>query len=147
VVWQQTLTAGDGPTKLLSQSASGGAVSTLTSSAGNHLSRDGVTAWLETSTSTSSGRLGGTVTTVTGLKAISGSDEVSTISSLAGVNLYAVGGGQVVFGEAGKIYSWNASTKKSSLRLETPPGQVMVSGSIMYFVMGSTQKVYKLALD
>jgi len=147
VVWQQTLTAGDGPTKLLSQSASGGAVSTLTSSAGNHLSRDGVTAWLETSTSTSSGRLGGTVTTVTGLKAISGSDEVSTISSLAGVNLYAVGGGQVVFGEAGKIYSWNASTKKSSLRLETAPGQVMVSGSTMYFVMGSTQKVYKLALD
>ena len=87
------------------------------------------------------------LTTVTGLKAISGNDVVSTISSLAGVNLYAVGGGQVVFGEAGKIYSWNASTKKSSLRLETAPGQVMVSGSTMYFVMGSAQKVYKLALD
>ena len=84
---------------------------------------------------------------VTGLKAISGNGVVSTISSLAGVNLYAVGGGQVVFGEAGKIYSWNASTKKSSLRLETAPGQVMVSASTMYFVMGSTNKVYKLALD
>jgi hypothetical protein len=146
-IWQQPASGGTGASTLLSQPLNGGASTTLTSSAGNYLSRDGVTAWLETSTSTSSGRLGGTATTVTGLKAISGNDEVSTISSLAGVNLYAVGGGQVVFGEAGKIYSWNASTKKSSLRLETAPSQVMVSASTMYFVMGSAQKVYKLALD
>ena len=146
-IWQQPASGGTGATTLLTQPLSGGAFSTLTTNAGNHVSRDGVTAWLETSTSTSSGRLGGVVATVTGLKAISGNGTVTTISSAAGVMLYAVGGGHVVFGEAGKIYTWNANSKTSTLRLETAPGQILVSGSTLYFVMGTTQVVYKITMD
>jgi hypothetical protein len=145
-IWQQPASGGTGATTLLTQPLSGGAFSTLTTNAGNHVSRDGVTAWLETSTSTSSGRLGGVVATVTGLKAISGNGTVTTISSAAGVMLYAVGGGHVVFGEAGKIYTWNANSKTSTLRLETAPGQILVSGSTLYFVMGNGQTVYRVGL-
>lgn len=97
-------------------------------------------------TSTSSGRLGGTVTTVTGLKAISGNGSVTTISSVTGVNLYAVGGGQVAYGEAGKIYTWNAATKTSTLRLEAAPVQMLISGNTLYFTLGSSQAVYQVTL-
>ena len=106
-----------------------------------------MTAWLETSTSTGGSRLGGTVTTVTGLKAISGNGTVTTISSVTGVNLYAVSGGSVIFGEAGKVYSWNSTTKQSRLLLETAPTQIIAAGKTIYFVMGTTQVLYKILID
>jgi hypothetical protein len=43
--------------------------------------------------------------------------------------------------------TWNANNKTSTLRLETAPGQILVSGSTLYFVMGTTQVVYKIAID
>ena len=66
---------------------------------------------------------------------------------MAAVNLYAVGGGKVVFGELGKVYSWSAETKASTLLMETAPTQVTMSGATMYFVMGAAQAVYKLVLQ
>ncbi len=101
----------------------------------------------ETVTSTSSGSYGGSTTTVSGLKASTTNNQVESVSTLASVNLYAVGGGNVVYGEAGKVYSWNSVTKSSTLRIETAPTQVMVSGSMMYFVMGAAHAVYKISMN
>ena len=145
-IWQQTATGGTGAITLLSQAVSGGEVTTLSSSAGNYQLRDGVVAWLETTT-TSTGGIGGTVPTVTGLKVIVGNQPMATISSRAGVNLYGVGGAQVVFGEAGKVYSWNTTTKTSTLLIDTAPSQVFQSGSTLYFVMGNSQTVYRITLN
>ncbi len=145
-IWQQTATGGTGAITLLSQAVSGGEVTTLSSSAGNYQLRDGVVAWLETTT-TSTGGIGGTVPTVTGLKVIVGNQPMATISSRAGVNLYGVGGAQVVFGEAGKVYSWNANTKSSTLLIDAAPNQVLQSGSTLYFVMGASKAVYRVVLN
>ena len=70
----------------------------------------------------------------------------STVSSLSSAVLYGAGAGQLLFGESGKVYSWNAATRSSTLRVEAAPNQVMVSGSSVYFVMGATQTVYRLVL-
>jgi len=47
----------------------------------------------------------------------------------------------------GKVYSWSANAKTSTLLMETAPTQVTMSGSTMYFVMGAAQAVYKLVLQ
>ena len=107
--------------------------------------RDGVLAWRETVSSTNTGRFGGTATTVSGIKA-SALGSTSTVSSLSSAVLYGAGAGQLLFGESGKVYSWNAATRSSTLRIEAAPNQVMVSGSSVYFVMGTTQTVYRLVL-
>ncbi len=107
--------------------------------------QDEVLAWCETVSSTSTGRFVGTVTTVTGIKAAA-LGSTSTVSSLSAAILYGAGPGQLLLGEPGKVYSWNAATRSSTLRIEAAQNQVMVSGSSVYFVMGATQTVYRLEL-
>ena len=70
----------------------------------------------------------------------------STLSTSAAFNLYAVGGGKVVFGELGKVKSWNAETKTPILLMETVSAQVTMSGATMYFVVGAAQALYELVL-
>ena len=41
----------------------------------------------------------------------------------------------------------NATTQRSTLLLETVPTQLMAVGKTLYFVMGTTQVVYKIAID
>jgi hypothetical protein len=48
-------------------------------------------------------------------------NQTYSLSTVPSVNLYAVSGGNVIFGEAGKVYSWNATAKRSTLLLETTP--------------------------
>lgn len=148
VIWQQT-TPGNtsGPYTLLAQAVTGGAISTLSSNAGNFQLRDGIAAWTESVTTQTTGRIPGTTTTVTGLKASTSDNVIYELSTLASVNLYAVSGGNVIFGEAGKVYVWNASTKRSTVLLETAPSQLMAVGKTVYFLMGPTQVVYKISLD
>jgi hypothetical protein len=69
------------------------------------------------------------------------------LSTLASVRLYAVSGGNVIFGEAGKVYSWSSTTQRATLLLETAPSQLMAVGKTVYFLMGTTQVVYKISLD
>jgi uncharacterized protein (DUF1778 family) len=148
VAWLQSATgsASGGSANLMSQPVAGGSTQTVSSNASEgFVLRDGVLAWRETLTSTSTGRYGGPVTTVTGIKA-SALGSTSTVSSLSSAVLYGAGAGQLLFGESGKVYSWNAATRSSTLRIEAAPNQVMVSGSSVYFVMGATQTVYRLAL-
>ena len=60
--------------------------------------------------------------------------------------LYGAGAGQLLFGESGKVYSWNAATRSSTLRIDAAPSQVMVGGTSVYFAMGATQTVYRITL-
>ena len=149
VIWQQTVPGStSGPFTLIAQAVSGGTLTTLSTSAGNFQLRDGVAAWTESvTTGTSSGRLPGTTTTITGLKASTSDNRIHTLSTLPSVTLYAVSGGHVIFGEAGKVYSWNANTQRSTVLLDTPPAQLMAVGKTVYFVMGNTQVVHKVSTD
>jgi len=61
--------------------------------------------------------------------------------------LYGTGGGHVVFGEMGKTYSWNAATKMPTLRIDSAPNQVLMTGNSLYFVMGVSQSVYRALLN
>ena len=47
-------------------------------------------------------------------------------------------GNDQLFGESGKVYSWDAATRSSTLRIDAAPSQVMVGGTSVYFVMGAT---------
>ncbi len=86
--------------------------------------QDGVLAWCETVSSTSTGRFVGTVTTVTGIKAAA-LGSTSTVSSLSAAILYGAGPGQLLLGESGKVYSWNAATRsdtaRKNLMINKPP--------------------------
>lgn len=96
--------------------------------------RDGVLGWRETSSSGNS------------LKA-DALGQTSVVSPLNSALLYGAGAGQLVFGEQGKTYSWNAATRTRQLRIDASPNQVWISGRQMYFVMGAAQTVFRLTLD
>ncbi len=135
VIWQQTPIGGstDSTSTLVSQPIAGGTSSTLATNATSLKTGDGVAAWME---STGSNRT---------LKArFAGS--VRTLSTLSTATLYGTTSGQVVFGEQGKTYSWNANTNSSTLRLDTAPGQAITSGGYLYFVLGNGQTVYRVGL-
>jgi hypothetical protein len=135
VIWQQTPIGGstDSTSTLVSQPIAGGTSSTLATNANSLKTGDGVAAWIE---STGSNRT---------LKArFAGS--VRTLSTLSTATLYGTTSGQVVFGEQGKTYSWNANTNSSTLRLDTAPGQAITSGGYLYFVLGNGQTVYRVGL-
>jgi hypothetical protein len=135
VIWQQTPIGGstDSTSTLVSQPIAGGTSSTLAINATSLKTGDGVAAWVE---STGSNRT---------LKArFAGS--VRTLSTLSTATLYGTTSGQVVFGEQGKTYSWNANTNSSTLRLDTAPGQTITSGGYLYFVLGNGQTVYRVGL-
>ena len=120
---------------IVSLPVAGGTASTVSTNANENFQlHDGVLTWVE-STSTNKA-----------LKAlVNGS--TSTISSITSAVLYGTGGGFVVFGEANKTYSWNASTKTSTLLIDTAPNQVMLGGNTLYFVMGASKAVYRVVLN
>lgn len=135
VVWQQSPVGGNssGLVTLLTQSLTGGSSSTLSTTANSSFQlRDGVVAWTETN---------GTAKAV---KAAT-SAVTSTLSALTSGQLLATGSGYVVYGELGKVYSWNSSGGASTLRIESAPGQVFVTGGAMIFTMGNS--VYRVTLN
>ena len=71
----------------------------------------------------------------------------NTVSGVTSLMLYGTGGGFVVFGESGKTYSWNASTKSSTLLIDAAPNQVLLKGSTLYFLMGASKTVYRVSLQ
>lgn len=117
--------------------AGGSATTASTATSQLFLLRDGVLAWLEPTSSTSSSLTG------TLLKA-SAQGITSIISTNATYPLMGAGGGHVVFGELGKTYSWNAITRSSTVRIDAQP-RVVVNGRYVYFEWGGT--VYRMVLD
>lgn len=135
VAWLQSAVGATSSSTIVSTPLSGGTVSTVSTAANQSFQlRDGVLAWIE-STSTSKA-----------LKAmVNGS--TSTVSSLSSTVLYGAGGGFVVYGELGKVYVWKSSSKTSQLVLDTAPNQVKLRGTTMYFVMGADKAAYKVVLN
>ena len=120
---------------LLSQPLAGGPTATVSSNANENFQlHDGVLSWMETSATSKAIKAWVRGTT-------------STISSVSSAVLYGTGGGFVVFGEQGKTYSWNSSTRSATLLIDTAPRQVLLGGSSLYFVMGASQAVYRLDLN
>ena len=134
MAWQQSPIGGnaDGSITLLTQPLAGGTTTTVASKAdAGFLLEDGVLAWTETGAGTKT------------LKAAT-LDSTSTLSTLSSAVLYANGGGQVLYGASGKLYSWAAATGTSTLRLETPPTQVFVAGGAAVFTANGA--VYRVVL-
>lgn len=137
VVWLQSPASSAVGTaiSLMSLPVAGGTASEITSSASESFwLRDGVLGWRETGSSGNS------------LKAHA-FGQTSVVSMLNSSLLYGAGAGQLVFGEQGKTYSWDAATRTRKLRIDASPNQVWISGRQMYFVMGAAQTVFRLTLD
>lgn len=134
-VWQQSPPGGNssGLVSLLAQPLTGTGVATLsTTAAGSFQLRDGVLAWTETNGTAKAVKAATTLVT-------------TSLSALTSSQLYATGSGQVVFGELGKIYSWNSNGAATTLRIESAPGSMFVTGNAMIFNMGSS--VYRVTLN
>jgi hypothetical protein len=131
VIWLQSpVGAYNRISTLVSQPIAGGANAILATNATSLMAADGVVSWLEGSS----------------LKARY-AGEVRTLSSLKPVaNLYGTSAGHVVFADQSKLYSWNASSNTTVLRLDITPGQVITNGGYLYFVLGNGQMVYRVSL-
>lgn len=134
IAWQRSPVGGsvDGTVSLITQPLSGGASTTLASGASaSFLLRGGVLAWRESAP------------TSPAVKAASAAG-TTVLSPLSSGVLYASGEGKVIYGETGWVYSWNSATGLRTLRLETAPGAVFVTGGAMIFTVNSA--VYRVGL-
>lgn len=120
---------------------SAGATSTIASANITNFSlRDGVLAWLDKQSNTGQKLQASTA------------DNTSTVSSTAPgaqiTTLHGTSGGVVVYSEFGKVKSWNSADGKSALRLDgTPTEPVLLTGKVMYFVLGADNTLYKVPLN
>jgi hypothetical protein len=135
VAWQQSpvgTSVGD-TFALVSQPLAGGASTTWSASATSFLLRDGVLAWVETG--------------IGGARAVKAATmgNVYTLSILSTSTLLAVGGGQVAYAEQGKVYTFDAATGQTRLRVDAlPAGPVFVTGGALVFSVGAS--VYSVSL-
>jgi hypothetical protein len=135
VAWRRQLLtppANSGAT-LFTENMFGGQRTTVSTSMEKFLLSDGLLAWAEI-----------TAPAVRSIKASVGGSTTQISSSTTSL-LYATSGGFVVYGEGGKVYSWNNVTQKSTLRLDVAPTAVMMSGSRLFFVLGP--QIYRVLLD
>jgi hypothetical protein len=96
--------------------------------------RGGLLAWAETAAG--------------GARAIKTSTATSTVtlSNLSSSTLLANGDGRVAFAEQGRVYTFEAATGRSTLRVETAPtGTAFITGGALVFsVQGA---VYRVVLN
>jgi hypothetical protein len=137
VAWSRTPPGGtpDGFEALVVRSITPGAGASVVSTAmAPFVLRDGVLAWREVPSSAL--RL---------VKGYTASGAVTTISQSASSVLHGTAGGQVVYGELGKAWSWNSLTDARTLRIDSAPGTVLVTAGQIYFTMGEQQQLYRAA--
>lgn len=126
-VWQRSPIGGstDATVTLLTSPLTGGASTIVaTGASASYSLKDGVLVWTESSAS------GKTLKASTSLG-------TTVLSSLSTGVLYANGEGQVVYGEAGRIYLWNSVTGTRTMVLETTPGRVFETGGATIFTVNS----------
>ncbi|MEN9416415.1 MAG: hypothetical protein RI988_35 [Pseudomonadota bacterium] len=134
--WQQTPTGGtsDNTFTLVTQPLSGGATTAVSSTATSFLLRGGVLAWAESAAG--------------GARAIKASTATSTftLSNLSSSTLLANGDSRVAFVEQGRVYTFDAATGRSTLRVETTPtGTAFITGGALVFMVQSA--VYRVVLN
>ena len=117
------------------QPLAGGAVTTAALSANSFLLRDGVLAWLEAGTQSPF---------VYTVRALGAGSVPTLLASSTTANLLAVGSGFVAYAQAGNVYTWSAATATNTLRVNTSPVRVLISGA--YLVFSVNQQVYRVSL-
>lgn len=139
VAWPDTrLTFGK--VALRAQPVNGTLSTVLATDIANFFLRDGVLAWLEVQSGTGQKLQ---ASTSSGTTVVS-----STAPGALPSVLYGTSGGIVVYGELGKIRSWNSADAKSTLRLDGPPAEsILLTGKVMYFVLGADNRLYKVPLN
>jgi hypothetical protein len=121
VAWRKTSVGIDEPFSIMVGTATNPQMSTSITSLGrSFILRDGVLAWLESD--------GVTYT----LRADDGSQ--ITLSLLNSAQLLSVGGGHVIYSEAGKLYIWDRSKGVRRL-LNSLPWGVLVDGNSIYVMI------------
>ena len=137
VAWRKSPLGGnsDGSFALMVQPLAGGAVTTAALSANSFLLRDGVLAWLEAGTQSPF---------VYTVRALAAGSTSTLLASSTTANLLAAGSGFVAYAQAGNVYTWSAATGTSTLRVNTSPVRVLISGA--YLVFSVNQQVYRVSL-
>lgn len=133
--WQQLPPGGSAsdPFTLVSQPLAGGATTTWSTSAISFLLRDGVLAWVETGPGGARAIKAATAT------------QVYTLSNLSTSALLAAGAGQVAYLQQGKVYTFDATTGQTRLRVDAQPGgSIYVTGGALVFTVGAS--VYRVGL-
>lgn len=146
--WSQglTSTANGSLASLIARPVAGGVNTTLSTSMSNYKVGGGLVAWVEGTSSTNA--QGIQTTSITGLKVSNANGVTSAITTSPTAVLYGAGNGVVVYGVQSKTYTWSANTGIVANQLiDTTAGQVLISGSTMYFTQGASQAVYKLTLQ
>jgi hypothetical protein len=106
----------------------------VSSTATSFLLRGGVLAWAETAAG--------------GARSIKASTATSTftLSNLSSSTLLANGDGRVAFVEQGRVYTFDAASGRSTLRVETAPtGAAFIAGQALVFTVQSS--VYRVPLN
>ena len=146
--WSQGLTSTTNGSlaSLIIRPVAGGANTTLSTAMSNFKVGGGLVAWVEGTSSTNA--QGIQTTTISGLKVLNANGITSTITTSPTAVLYGAINGVVVYGVQNKTYTWSANTGQvANPLIDTAPGQVVMSGSTLYFTQGSSQAVYKVTLQ
>jgi hypothetical protein len=122
-----------GPYSLISYDIASATQATLSTTMTQFQLADGVLAWVESGSNT------------TTIKASVGST-VTTISALTSTVFYGTGGGYVLFAEASKLYVWSAAGGRQ-LVFDAVPDVARISGTTVYFTNGKQQLLYSVPLN
>ncbi|WP_341677397.1 PKD domain-containing protein [Niveibacterium sp. SC-1] len=130
--WQSSPPGGnaDGTFSLKTVPVGSTIASTVSTTANSFKLADGVLAWVESTS------------TFRAVKASLSSGPVVTLSNQSTASLSAVGSGRVAYMQGGKLYSWDATTYASTLRLETAPSRVWIGdGKLIFNISASVYRV------
>jgi hypothetical protein len=131
--WEEAPANGWSPSNLVALDIASGAQQTLSTSVSRFSLADGLLAWSEKTSNSAAVKVsdGNTITTLT-----------TRTTSL----LFRAGGGHVAYQDDFKLYAWDPGTG-AHVVLEASPGQVFLSGNVLYFTNGARQTVYAVTLN
>lgn len=130
---RQPATANEGRFTLFARPLAGGSPTVVSTIAREFRLRDGLLAWLDYRENFE-----------LVLRASTASGEVATIAAGPGIGLWATGGGYVVYSVHSKVYAWNAATGQSTLKIDTVPQDLRLSGGALVFRINSS--IYRVPL-
>lgn len=135
VAWSELPAPSSAPTSsLVVAPLGGGAPSTLSTSMGQFLLRDGVLAWIE-------------VPGTTAVLKASAANGTSTLSSGGNTALVGSSGGTVVYAAGGRTTAWSASTGQAATLVDVVPTGALVAGGRLVFTQGASGTLYAVAID
>ena len=141
VAWERSPVGGnaDSSFEIMATTGAGAAPRSVSLRAVRLLLADGVMAWEE---------LAGTTSTSSRSVRVEANGMATTLSTLGSAQLLAVGPGQVIYAEGGKVYRWDSVQRRSAVRMEASPSQVFVTptGQLIIEVLGQVYGVAGVGL-